>query len=288
MNAKHKRRQFLSGLALAGLLVMTVASVAGAQTMRPSPSEAPNDRERLFADGCLAYEPDTRPRNDCVYGDPHGSYTLALIGDSHTSAIFPAFDKLGKLHHWKILPFVKINCPFLDIRIKSAHDFSYYPECETWNARVLNKLQSIHPDMTVTLPFRWIFPMSHSQDTPRKEGAAIGRMLAQVPGKRVVMVDTPWSDRDIPTCLKSHTRQYCAIPRSQAMTGGVPDRELEAADVGNAYYVNITSTFCPRFPCPVVTPGGILKYRDWHHFTATYSKSLAPAVYNVLAPIAGS
>ena len=50
------------------------------------------DEERLRADGCLAFEGATKPA-DCVYGVKDGAFTLALVGDSHAAAWFPALER---------------------------------------------------------------------------------------------------------------------------------------------------------------------------------------------------
>lgn len=85
---------------------------------------------------------------------------------------------------------------------------------------MLAKLRDIRPDLTVTVAFRGIHPMDAAQDTTSREGAAIGRMLAKVPGRRAIIVDTPYSDRDIPSCLDatrptrrsaSSRRRMCSV-----------------------------------------------------------------------------
>ena len=50
------------------------------------------DLPRSYADGChLTYEV-TKPRDDCVYGDPEGEQTIFLIGDLHAAQWVPALD----------------------------------------------------------------------------------------------------------------------------------------------------------------------------------------------------
>jgi hypothetical protein len=277
------RRRVLFSLLLAGVLVSSVAGISSAASLHPSPSAAPNDVERLFRDGCLGYEPDTTPPR-CLYGDPDGNFTMALVGDSHTSMLFPAFEQMAKAHHWRLVPLVKINCPFIDMKIKSAHSHTYYPACETWNAKVVRRLKNLKPDLIVTIIFKGIFPMRASDDTPEKTGAAVGRMLAKVPGQKIVMVDTPYANWNIPDCVRSRPASECAIPRRQVMSDGVVDREMAAAEVADGKVLDMTSQICGGFPCRVVT-NDILMFRDNHHFTATYAKYLGPLIYTSLRPM---
>ena len=50
--------------------------------MQPALTDARNDKEKLWFNRCLGIEQTTVPRN-CVFGDAGGSFTVALIGDSH-------------------------------------------------------------------------------------------------------------------------------------------------------------------------------------------------------------
>ena len=60
---------------------------------------------------------------------------MALVGDSHASALFPGVNVMAQAHGWKLVPYLKIDCSFLDY-----NDLVYYgpptvpyPECMTWN-----------------------------------------------------------------------------------------------------------------------------------------------------------
>jgi hypothetical protein len=281
MSRTRHRRAILSGLVAASLLILTLGSTAGAQTLRPTPAAAPHDYEKLWHDGCFGFAPDTKPQAGCVFGDTTSTYKVVIVGDSHTSDFFPAFNRIAKARHWKLYTYVKADCPFIDIPIRNAADMSNYPQCTQWNSYVLGRLQRLKPDLTITIPFRWIIPVDASQASPTATGAAIGRMLAQISGLKVVIVDSPFSNRDVPSCVAAHGAAACAIPRSQVLSGGVNVREHKAAEVSGGFYINLTPKFCPSWPCRVVT-NGILEFRDSHHLTATYTASLTPIVDEAL------
>lgn len=283
MDPRNRRRLFASLIA-AALLILTLGSVAGAETLRPTPSAAATDTDRLWRDGCFAFAPDKTPKAGCVFGDTEATYKVAIVGDSHTDDFFPAFNKIAKARHWRLYTFLKADCPFIDLPIRNAADMSRYPQCGKWNRNVLRELQSIKPDLTITIPFRWIFPLDSSQSSPTRTGAAIGRMLAQIPGQKVVIVDSPYSNRNVPRCVAAHGAAHCAIPRKQVLSGGVKVREREAARVGGGIYLNMTPKICAGWPCPVVT-NGILEFRDNHHLTKTYTMSLTPLVDAELARV---
>ena len=268
----------LLALMASGPLAASAEAITALSPASLSPGEAPSDRERIWSNGCLAWEKTTVPTS-CVYGDRNSSFTLALVGDSHASHLFAGFERLAKQRGWRLVLFLKVSCPFLDIRIRNHLLDREYTECATWNKTVLRRLQSLRPDLTVTVAFRGIFPIDPSRDTPTREGAAIGRMLAKVPGKRAIIVDTPYSSRDIPACLKARPGrpETCRIPSSEVLSAGVRTRERAAADVGGATYLDLTSAICAGYPCRVVRDG-VVMFRDNHHLTNTFAATLRDAL----------
>lgn len=257
--------------------VTAMGPVAPAATL--TPDEAPWDRERLWSNGCLAWESSTTPRTDCVFGSKDGGFTLALVGDSHLSHLFAGFEALARQRGWRLEVYVKVSCPFLDIPIRNYLQGREYPECLAWNRKVLRRLKAIRPDLTVTLAFRGIHPMDPAQDTPSGEGVAIGRMLGRVPGRRAVLVDTPYSYDDVPVCLKANPSRprRCRIPEGEVLSNGVRTRERAAARVAGATYLDLTKAICGGFPCRVVN-NGIVMFRDRHHLTNTYAATLRDAL----------
>jgi hypothetical protein len=241
------------------------------------------DREGIWDAKCMAPVQRTVPR-DCVFVHRDSDFTLALIGDSHTSHLFPAFQKAANVRGWRIVTFVKASCPFVDIRIWVTLLEREYPECLEWNENVVKRLRQLRPDLTVTIPFRWIHTMEDRYDSAKQQGRSIGRMLARVPGPKVVIVDTPFSWRDIPDCLDRRPDDpgACAIASSSRTAGGVVVRERMAAKIGGARLVDLTPRFCPTWPCPVITDDDVIKFRDDHHLTATFAKSLAYPVGKAL------
>ena len=72
--------------------------------LRPTLGNAPNDYEQPWRDNCLGWEQTLTPitTGKCVYGNKNGEYTVALVGDSHGSALFPAINEVAKAHGWKL------------------------------------------------------------------------------------------------------------------------------------------------------------------------------------------
>ncbi len=265
-----------------------VTSFALTASVRPTLLDARTDYEKTWRDGCLGNLLATTPR-DCVYAAKKGTFTVALVGDSHASAFFPAVEAVAIEHGWRLLTFVKVACPFLDMPIYNDMLKRAYTECAAWNAKVVARLRAVKPDLVLVANSRWVFPLNASDQSRVTEGLALARMIQQVPGKVAIIVDVPLPGIDVPACLSAHPGDVrkCAVPRSQALGSGIGVIESTAAVKTGARLVNLTHAICPGTgACPVVI-GDIIVYRDQHHLTATFSRTLAPPLDLKLRAILG-
>src|SRR5262249_49018090 len=161
------------------------------RNVQPALQNAANDWEVLYRDGCELQYNGSNPPSGCVYGDPNAKTTVALVGDSTAGEWFPALQKIAQQRDWKIVPFVKFSCRFEDIPQYSRILKREYTECEQWIPNVVNALQRIKPDLTIVSADRSPGAINPGDDSPQVQGAAMARLLAQVPGKLAIMVVTP-------------------------------------------------------------------------------------------------
>ena len=253
--------------------------------VHPSLADVRGDIERLFADGCITSTSGTRPSR-CVYGDEDGRVAIALVGDSHASHWFPAFNVLANRHGWRLLPFVKVACPFVDMPVRNLLIKRTYTECETWRARVIAAVNRERPDLVVVVSgYRAIIATRTADASPKRQGAAMARAIAKLSAPVAVMIDSPRASFDIPACLSRHRDDVrdCAIPRKEAFPSQFGLRERIAAAATGAGLLDLVAAVCPATPCQVVRDGHIL-YRDGHHLTATFVRSLAGDLDRALGP----
>ena len=254
--------------------------------VRPALADARTDEERLRADDCLAFEGVTTPP-DCVYGVKAASHTVALVGDSHAAQWFPALERVAKTRGWRILTFVKVACPFIDMRVGNIALKREYRECAAFNDATIKRLQAERPDLTLVSMSRFaIHPVLDRDKTVEAQGAAVGRMLDQIPGRVAVIVDTPDGGRDIPACLSRHVADVraCAVSHTLAYALDQGAIERVAVKATGAGLIDLTTRVCRADPCPVVVDGMIV-FRDPRHLTATFSRSLAPDLDRAIAAI---
>ena len=250
----------------------------------PSLADARTDREVLWADGCLGFEPATAPPTGCVFGRPSGTFTIALVGDSHASALFPAVDWVARQHGARLLPLVKVACPFIAMPIVDPILKREYTECATWNANVIARLATVKPNLTIVAMSHWIYPLRSSDLSATSIGTAVGRELERLRGRVVLLVDTPHADVDVPACLSANQSDVgaCATPRAIALSGHGTIERI-AATVAGVPTLDLAPAVCPASPCPAVLDDMIV-FRDSHHLTATFSAALGPVLDRALRP----
>jgi peptidoglycan/LPS O-acetylase OafA/YrhL len=242
--------------------------------LTPTLASARDDEERLRADGCLAFERVTTPP-DCEYGVKGSAITIALVGDSHASHWFPAIEAVALERGWRLLTFVKVSCSFTTLVQRNLALKREYRECTTFNEATVARLNEIKPALTIIVNRRTFRPIEENI-TSALAGAALGEMVARIPGATAILVDTPDPGRDVPACLSKHPSDIraCLFTQDAADNREIGIAERVAADVSGARLIDLTANICTEWPCSPIS-GNVLIYRDEDHMTETFSRSLA-------------
>jgi peptidoglycan/LPS O-acetylase OafA/YrhL len=77
--------------------------------LRPSLAEARLQPPLPSVDGCQVQATGVDSPS-CIYGDPFGSHTVVLFGDSHAEQWFPALQKLALQYRRRLVSFTKVSC----------------------------------------------------------------------------------------------------------------------------------------------------------------------------------
>ena len=269
-------------------------SFAITSSTRPALIKAAKDYEQPWGDGCLGWKGTTSPNTSskCIYGNPSGTYTVAFVGDSHASALFPGVNAVAKAHGWKLIPYLKIDCSFLDLNdlVYFGPPMVPYPECMTWNRAVVSNLQKNPPDLVIISMSRWIFTANTAEENVTTETNALVSMINKIPkSSKVVMIQDPPlpTAQSVPECLGSYPNDYgrCAYTRARGFGSAMGTREQNAAKATGAGLIVLTDQICPGTgDCPVVI-NNIIVWRDQHHLTATFATTLGPAIDEQLVAI---
>jgi peptidoglycan/LPS O-acetylase OafA/YrhL len=242
--------------------------------LTPSLSSARKDEERLRGDGCLAFERVTVPP-DCEYGVAGAPITIALVGDSHAAHWFPAIEAVALERGWRLVTFVKVSCSFTTLAQRNLALKREYRECATFNEATIARIAELQPALTIVVNRRTFRPISGGE-TPELAGAALGEMVARLPGATAIIVDTPDPGFDVPACLSKHPTdiQRCAFTEDASDNQSIGLSERVAATASGAQLIDLTESICTTWPCSPIS-GNVLIYRDEDHMTATFSRRLA-------------
>ncbi len=213
----------------------------------------------------------------CEYGDPQGRTTVFLVGGSHSTHWFPALNKVGQRHGWRILTATKASCRFsADGHEGDAAGRS----CAEWNRDVLAEVIAERPDLVVTTA-----TVAGTRGKPEvvpsgyvtwwRELAAEGIPVAAIR-------DNPMARVNRIECLDQHGPDggECDIPRSQSLLPENPAAHV-AGLPDTVSLIDMTDAFCDESTCPAVIDGMVV-YTDSQHLSRTFSESLAPELEDQL------
>lgn len=290
----------LSGTECYGPQVLDVGSgcepIGGERALTPPPGAVAQQNVEATYPGCQASIKGA-DLVTCVLGAQGDDVAkrVAIIGDSHATHWFPAFDVLGKENNWQVTTYSKASCPFsVALRVlDNEQTDDAQMACATWVEDVTQRLIA-DPEISAVFTssyssaYKFASPTSTVLVDPRIDGfqGAWGPLVAA--GKQVVVLgDVPRTVGErIPNCLSDHPndRAACNTSREAAL---VDRYQLEAAR-GFAHpavaSIDLSHHFCDDSTCYAVL-GDMIVYRDSSHISAEFTRSLAPYIDDAYATI---
>lgn len=260
---------------------------------QPHPLFASSITTPIYRDGCVVAQDqpaDAMPDHECVYGDPDAETTVALVGGSHAETYGIPLDELGREHGFKVVTFIRQTCPMVFTPGQLVSE-----ECAEWSRNVFGELVELDPDVVVstsTRPEGGAGDASMSADTVPPEYIEVWDALSDVGLAFLGLRDNPWIFDDDGTQMDSNgclvnggSIEECTMPAEAAYAEVDPAAEY-ADKALERTMVDTSEWFCPDGMClPAV--GNITVYRDQNHISNAYSLTLAPLIWEELAPVLG-
>ncbi|MET9876092.1 acyltransferase family protein [Actinacidiphila glaucinigra] len=257
-------------------------AVRTTQLSEAAQAALPNAPKNLATRGCIDNF-DVKKfvmRDECVAGDPKGSKTVVLMGDSHAWQWNDLYDLIGKDLGVRVVTMAKGGCSPQVYHIVNPQVQREYTECDSWRQSAFAELKKIHPDVLVIA------------DRARREATRAGaeasfKVFKETGAKLVYMTDTPEPGQNIPDCLAMHidTTTLCNRKQWQALEyTEFRTMEREVAEQYGADVIDTTPAFCALDVCPAVI-GDQIVYFDNSHITSSYSKTLKPFLEPALKEI---
>ncbi|WP_454851103.1 acyltransferase family protein [Promicromonospora soli] len=245
----------------------------GEAPVRPSVEIAKDDRARTDLDKTCIQEPRDGPGYDevrmCTLNDPaHPTRTVLIAGASHIFQWAPAITQIGRENGWRVLLAGKAAC-------RMRHEPSIDDGCRRWGANLLEQTVALAPDAVFVSGTR-----THEAKAERviTGQVAAWRRLAAADIPVVTIRDNPRFAWSPPGCVGSHGRDAarCVLDRSDVFAQLNP-AETHPRTPAIAGHVDLSDMICEPTSCPPVI-GNVLVYRDGSHLTATYMRTLTPAL----------
>ncbi|WP_420029090.1 SGNH hydrolase domain-containing protein [Leucobacter chromiireducens] len=243
------------------------------ESLTPSLVEAENDNPQVYADGCHLEPSDSTPK-PCSYGEPAGAL-IVLAGDSHAAQWFTPLQRIAEERGFHLVSLTKSSCPITQSEINLSGTDRSYSECAEWNRGVQDYVEKNRPELVITSALEDYVP--HTTQSLSSGFASSWKRFEKSGTRVAVLVDTPYMNSRVPDCLAQNQSNpsVCSTPRDVALPTTRTQLAEAAASVPGVSLIDLTDLICPGEACaPII--GDVLVYRDQHHLSASYSRSLAP------------
>lgn len=248
--------------------------------IRPNFANALKDNPEIYARGCHLPRSETEPRL-CRFNEGAPS-KIFLIGDSHAASWQSTLKVLAFQYNFELVVTTKSACS--PTVASSTSRSKVDTRCGMFSDRLLDILSREVPDLVIlTQSERYSYDNSELPEILQGHKALLGELTELVP-KVVVLRDVLFWPENPVDCAQRDRR--CSVSEKRALTSPMPlfSTALEVEDV---LAVDMTESFCRDGICPAVI-GNILIWRDEHHFTQTYGRTIAPLLAKKLGSLLGS
>lgn len=258
---------------------------------------------------------------ECPAGNVDSSNASAphvvLIGDSHAVHWLPALASVADARGWRATGLTKSSC--LPTNVTTVYKTAGWPagrpftECRVWTDNVFHWVLEKRPDVVIlSASARHSLPGRRPEDSAPDLAAGMVDWVDQVvrAGIEVVAIKhTPFTQINAPLCLGATANAAAgsagkvsgsgAAEAPNATASTIKACTSMAADVltddgvltrlarqcPHMHLLDFGDAFCGADgTCPPVI-GNVFVRRDGHHMTATYARSLAPALDRRLAAV---
>ncbi|RAJ38885.1 peptidoglycan/LPS O-acetylase OafA/YrhL [Kitasatospora sp. SolWspMP-SS2h] len=258
--------------------------VNSSPTVKPDPLNALADVPEAYGKGCQANQ-DTTNVSSCDFGDTTASTVVVMAGDSKMLQWQPALDTIGKAHGIHVVTVTKSTCAFADTT--AVLNDKPYKSCVEWNRKAMAKILALHPALVLTSQNAAVAlpdaSASGPGDVPPMRGG-MERTWTQLQKAGIPVTVVLNNVNGVPSpvyeCVANHRSKLsaCSFDSPDYRTA---DLQTDLAKALGAGVIDLNPMICPGGHCPAVI-GSALIYRDGSHVTATYVKTLAPALQEQL------
>jgi hypothetical protein len=223
----------------------------------------------------------------CTFGDPRGTHTVVLYGDSHALMWAQAINDIAIRAEWKFVLLAKAGCPVDMLPYVNPAGFNApggeWTACAQWHQFALDRINRLDPDLVIVTQSTHLAPDGRSYSAAQwQQGLEDTLKLMTAPRMRkVVLGNIPYLPQAGPNCLARHMDdvQACSGPGNLSRTPQ-DHAERAAARTTGSQYIDLSPWMCATTCTPVV--GSYEVYADRYHLTITYARFLEEVVNDTL------
>ncbi len=208
----------------------------------------------------------------CTFGDPLGTHTMVLFGDSHALMWFQAVNDIATKAHWRLVIMGRGSCMANMYPSGSEAASHLFTLCSQWQQHAVHRIKRLDPDLVIITQEVQSGP-GNKPYTVAQWQRGLEETIAQIRGPRthvVVLGNIPRADQDPPDCLAEHPTQVqlCSGTLPSYLTPYEPAERRAVTGMGGRY-IDVTPWFCSRTCSAIV--GHYQVYLDGLHVTKTYT-----------------
>jgi len=228
------------------------------------------EKDNVGAYRCYATD-SKKPIPTCTFGSTRtDALRVAIVGDSHAGMMVAGvLDRLGDLN-WKLDTFTGRGC------IVTTGDAS--DPCVGRHDSAQARLLAGSYDLVLVTAVRSANPAAPATDPAIQRYTDDWTALVNGGATVVALKDNPAISTTALACIDASAAyadaSECSVSTAEAFALADPQKAAAAA-VPGVEYVDLSSLQCADGECPLIV-GHVMGYRDTHHLTTTFSKSLMP------------
>jgi peptidoglycan/LPS O-acetylase OafA/YrhL len=229
----------------------------------------------------------------CTVGDPEGSRTVVLMGDSHAMSWTPAFDLAGQELGIRVLVRAGNSCPGVPVRTMSEHTGKVNQSCVDYRDATLRMVREERPELVVLVSSdftrrladqdgnriedreeqlaTWAATLEGLRDDLDEQGIALGAVL-----------DNPRIASDPLVCMeREEDLQACEADRADALRRVRLHVANELEVLGPDATMDTIGPLCDEQRCRIWVDG-VYAYADATHLSIPYTTRHADDVVEFL------
>ena len=231
----------------------------------------------------------------CYFGKKSGDQLVVLFGNSHANQFFSGMNAATKDLGVKLLHRTRSGCSIANIT--TTRGGSPWDSCNKWRVAAVKEMVKLKPSAVVIVGGITVSGVTdpetgNAATSERKEELTIAGIKSTVKtltdaGIKVLFVrNTPRLPADPVDCLASRTVEACIQPMNGTLEPTTTSTDA-VKGIANVTPVDLTLALCQKSTCAPVRDG-VVVWRDTHHITDSYSKSLSPLFTALLKPLVTS